>query len=258
MDLVHLQLIAGILMCAVGLGFMTWWRVKTQLRYRWFFIGGALWMIAVMGKIPFQLTVAPSVYSLLGETFPRALEIFFIGLYVGLISSLFEIGLTLLAALIWKSLSTNRRRGIGIGIGAGAIEALTLGSIVILAVAVYLAGVPGTEVVSESLEAPYERTPLYWLLPPTERFLTIPVHTAARALVLLGVGTRRYGLVAGGFLIFLCLDGVVGGAHASGLVGQLSMWWILLIPLFFAIVSAFILKSLFIGWPENAETLKSQ
>ncbi len=251
MDFIYLQLIAGILMCGVGIGFIAWWRMKTQVRYRWFLIGGALWVIAVAGKVPFQYAVAPSVYPLLAETFPRALELFFAGLYVGLISSLFEIGLTLLAVLIWKSWGANPRRGIGIALGAGAIEALILGLGVVLGVTVYLAGVPDTEVVREALEGPYEQTPLFWLLPPTERFLTVPVHTAARALVLLGVVTRRKSLVAGGFLLFMGLDGLVGGAHVAGLVEQVSTWWILVIPLVFAVASAFILKSLFGSWPDS-------
>ena len=64
-------------------------------------------------------------------------------------------------------------------------------------------------------------------------------------------------MVFGGFLIFTLLDGIAGASHVSGKIGHISMWWIELAILPFALISIPILKWIHVGWSneENDRTI---
>ncbi|RLB61389.1 MAG: YhfC family intramembrane metalloprotease [Deltaproteobacteria bacterium] len=223
-------------MIAVGVIAIILWRTKTSVAYRWFWVGAGLWTVAVVLKVPFSILVGKSVMALLTDNASSTVRVLWAGLYFGLQSALFEMGLTILAALVWRRLGSDSTRAIAIGLGSGAFEAILLGLIAVVGIAVYLAGVPGTEKVAEAIDAQAAMTPLFWLLPPTERLLTLVTHASSRALVLLGVAKGRYQLVLTGFLLFMALDGSVV-ACLKALGSPISMWWLEIAPLVFALIS---------------------
>jgi uncharacterized membrane protein YhfC len=94
-------------------------------------------------------------------------------------------------------------------------------------------------------------TPLYWLAGPVERIIAILCHASTRALILLGVCKKRYIFVLWGFLLFTLLDGVAGGVHVAGLMGKISVWWIELAIVPFAVVSVLVLIWCYRRWPEE-------
>jgi hypothetical protein len=174
------------------------------------------------------------------------------GLFVGVQSSLFEMGLTLLAVLIRRQLGRDAGRAITIGVGAGAFEAFLLGiGAVATAVVLMLSQGPGIDKTVGQLGTIVASTPLYWLAGPVERITAILCHASTRALILLGVCKKRYMLVFWGFLLFTFLDGVAGGVHVAGLMGKISVWWIELAILPFAMVSIPVLVWCYRGWPEG-------
>jgi hypothetical protein len=162
-------------------------------------------------------------------------------------------GITLLAALIWRQLGRDAGRAIAVGVGAGAFEAFLLG-IGPVATAVALMFVKGPEMdrVREQLETIAATTPIYWLAAPVERIVAILCHASTRALIILGVVHKKYLFVFGGFLLFTLLDGIVGALHVAGMVGTISLWWIELAILPFGIVSVPILVWCYRRWPEQA------
>jgi len=170
------------------------------------------------------------------------------GAFVGIQSSLFEIGLTIVAGRIWRQLGQDANRAIGIGIGAGAFEAALLGVGSLVAEVMAMAGVPGTEGVRGQIDKLAAVTPLFWLVGPVERAIALVCHTSSRALVLLGTTYRNPGMVIGGFLLFALLDAVAGVAIVSGKMGKVSMWWIELAVLPCAIVSIPILRWCYRRW----------
>jgi len=170
------------------------------------------------------------------------------GLFLGVQSSLFEIGLTLLAVLIWRQFGRDADRAIGIGVGAGAFESFLLGISSLAAILTCLAGLPGSEALREGIDKVAASTPFFWLVAPVERVISILCHASSRALVLLGVVKRKRLLVLWGFLLFALLDGIAGGAHVSGMLGKVSMWWIELAILPVALVSIPILKWCRVEW----------
>ena len=179
---------------------------------------------------------------------PHPLYVALSALFIGVQSSVFEMGITLLAALIWRQLGRDASRAITIGIGAGSFEAFLFG-IGPVATAVFLMVSSGPEAQKVSAEAGKiaATTPLYWLASPVERIIVILCHASTRALVLLGVCKRKYTLVVWGFLLFTLLDGL----YFAGLMGRISTWWIELAILPFAIVSVPILVWCYRRWPEQ-------
>ncbi len=253
MDNVTISLIPTVGMMIVASAAVIYWRRVSRLQLRWFWLGAGLWTVGVALKVVCALLTNKAVIGFMKETLSYPLQILGGGLFVGIQSSLFEIGLTLVAVLIWRQLGRDANRAIGIGIGAGAFEALLLGIASFVAILACLSGLPGTEEVREGIDTVAAATPLFWLLAPIERTIAILCHASSRALVLLGVTKQRPMLVFGGFLIFTVLDGVAGAAHVSGQIGKISMWWIELAILPFALISIPLLRWCYASWAEGSD-----
>lgn len=253
MDNVTISLIPAVGMMIVASAAVVYWRRVSKLQLRWFWLGAGLWTVAVALKVVCALLTNKAAIGFMKDNLSYPLQILGGGLFVGIQSSLFEIGLTLVAVLIWRQLGRDANRAIGIGIGAGAFEAFLLGIASFVAILACLSGLPGTEEVREGIDTVAAATPLFWLLAPIERMFAILCHASSRALVLLGVTKRRPMLVFWGFLIFTMLDGVAGAAHVSGHIGKISMWWIELAILPFALISIPILRWCYASWARGWE-----
>jgi len=239
----------GMMIVAVA-AVLLWWRIAL-VPVRWYWVGAGLWAVAVALKIICALLSNTLVLNAL-KGLPHGAYVVVGGLYVGVQSSVFEIGLTLLAVLIWQQLGRDAGRAITIGVGAGAFEAFLLGiAPVATALALLLALIPDADKISAELERVAAVTPLYWLAGPVERTIAILCHASTRALVLLGVSKKKYTLVLWGFVLFTLLDGIAGGVHVAGLMGKISVWWIELAILPFAVVSVPILIWCYRRWPEE-------
>ena len=251
MENVTISLVPAVGMMIVASIAVIYWRRVSGLRYRWFWTGAALWTVAVALKAACALLTNASVIGFMKENLSYPILVFGGALYLGVQSSLFEIGLTMLAVLIWRQFGLEAGRAIGIGIGAGAFEAILLGISSLVAILISLAGLPGAEEVREGIEATAAATPLFWLIAPVERIMAVLCHASSRALVLLGVAHRRFSMVFWGFLIFTLLDSVAGAAHVSGKIGTISMWWVELAILPFALVSIPVLRWCYVTWRER-------
>jgi len=226
-----------------------WWRIA-RAQAKWYWIGAGLWAVAVAMKIICAVLSTKVVLGTL-KGLPHPLYVALGGLVAGVQSSVFEMGITLLAVLIWRQLGRDASRAITIGVGAGAFEAFLLGfAPIAAAVFLMLNSGPEAQKASAELGKIAAATPLYWLAGPVERIIAILCHASTRALVLLGVCKKKYTLVLWGFLLFTLLDGLAGGVHIAGLIGKISMWWIELAVLPFAIASVPILVWCYRRWPE--------
>lgn len=237
MDSVNLSFISAFGMIIVALIPVIYWRRAVKLQYRWFWLGAALWTVAVALKVVSSLILNSPVIGFFNTHLPEMFSGAAGGLFIGIQSSFFEIGFTLAAVLIWKKLGSDSDRAIGIGIGAGSFEALLLGLGVLTGIIAYLSGVPGTEEIRSSFDSAADLSPLFFFIGPAERIMAILCHIASRVLVILGVTKKNGLMVFVGFLLFTLLDGIAGAAHIYGLVGNISMWWIELALLPYALAS---------------------
>ena len=235
-------------MMFVAIASVVYWRRRTSLPYRWFWLGAGLWAVAVAIKVAIAILTNPTVFAYLGGILSYPTFVAIGGLYGGLQSSLCEIGLTWLAVLIWRNLGRDADRAIGIGLGAGAFEAFALGLAAALAVSTTLAGVEKTEAVRQQIDGVAAVNPLFWLIGTAERIIAILCHASSRALVILGAVHHLPWMIFWGFFIFTAIDGIATAVHISGRLGTFSMWWIELALLPAAIVSIPILHWCYRHW----------
>ena len=220
-----------------------YWRRASGLQFRWFWAGASLWAVAVVLKALFSMLLDGIILACIGtHVQSRVSFVLAGGLYLGFRSSLFEMGLTFLAVLLWRQLGRDANRAIGIGMGAGAFEALVLGIGSFAGIMALLDRLPGTEPFREAIETAATVTPVFWLASPVERALALVTHASSRTLVLLGVTRRKPMMIFWGFLIFALLDSVGGAALATGKMGKISTWWTDLAILPFALISIAILR----------------
>lgn len=125
---------------------------------------------------------------------------------------MFEIGITLAAALIWRQVAKSSARGVVVGVGAGGFEAVLLGLLpVIGALAAYAIGGQAYDRFQAGVNAVALTTPALWLVGPVERVIAILCHTSSRALVLLGVARGRwFWPFAAGFFVMTAIDAAAG------------------------------------------------
>jgi hypothetical protein len=235
-------LIPGLGMMLVGVIAVLYWHRRSGAQARWFWVGAGLWTISVALKLGCAILTNASVIGPLKRVLPFPTYVACGGLYVGIQSSVFEIGFTILAGLIWKQLGKDSSRAIAVGVGAGAFEAFLLGLAGLLGMAAIIMGAPGTEGAVKAISAQQAVTPLFWFVGPAERVTAVLVHASTRALVLLGLTYRKPMMVFWGFWIFALLDSVAGAAQLSERLGTFSLWWIELAILPFALISIPVLR----------------
>jgi hypothetical protein len=213
-------------------------------------------MVAVQLKFAIAVPANPLVYGWLREHLPRSAFLPTAGLYGGLLSSLTEIGLTLL----WRRLGDSADRAIGIGLGAGAFEAFWFGAIDAGVVLAALVGYTQLETVRERIDATAAATPVFWLVAPIERVIAVLCHASSRALVLLGTVHRRPWMIFWGFAIFTLLDGIATAAIIHGKLDTGFIWWVELAFVPLALVSIPILRWCWVrfGRQGTAQLLKPE
>ena len=120
-------LVIGLGVLLLSLASVLIWRSVSRVGLKWFGVGALLWVVAVPPKLGLFWLASPRVIGHLKEGLPYPYFIAAAGLYVGAVSSAFEMGVTWTAARLWPRLGRDAGRAIAIGLGAGAFEALLLG-----------------------------------------------------------------------------------------------------------------------------------
>jgi len=249
-------LLSGPLMVLLALLSVVAWRRLSGTRWKWFCFGAAVWAVAVALKIGWSMALHEPVLRALKGLSPTAYLILG-GLYIGVVSAAFEMGITLAAARRWPEMTVEPGRGVAVAVGAGAFEALLIGLSVFAAVLIALVGGDKTAGGRETLVASAAITPLSSLVGPAERVIAILCHVSSRALILMGAAKKRTALIVLGFVLFAGLDGVAGGFHISGRLGRMSLWWVELALLPFAVISIPIIVWCVRSWPKGVGTEQS-
>ncbi len=250
-------LVSGILMIVVGMASVVAVRLRWAVPMRWFFAGAAVWVVGVALKSAWALGPHESVLAFLQHSVPRPGYLIAGSIYEGVLTGVFEIGITLAAALIWRGLSRTAARAIAVGVGAGAIEAMLLGAGATAAALALMLNIPEMEDIREGL-ATIGPTSALWLIGPVERVIAIICHTGSRVLVLLAIARSRWLLFWYGFLILTGIDTIAGYVHLGGFVGSVNLWWVELALLPFALLSLGALRWCVRTWPQPEEAATSE
>ncbi|OGC42415.1 hypothetical protein A2Y85_02495 [candidate division WOR-3 bacterium RBG_13_43_14] len=244
-------LISGLLVIFISIGFIVWTKRKYNYSMRWIWVGGGIWVTGVALKFGFAIAANEPVLAWLQQILEHPWYLAIGSVYIGALTGVFEIGITLLLALLVKKMSDDPAKAIGIGIGAGAIEALLIGLSQIGNLVYLMTGGQGMAEIMSSLTQTVSLNPLFFLLAPVERVIAIICHTGSRVLTLYAVAHKNYLYFVVGFLIMTGIDAVAGFVHLAGLMSQISTWWIELSILPFALVSIPLIKWCIKRWPQT-------
>jgi len=232
------SLVIGKLMALVGVLAVWGWRSRSRVPWQCFLIGGAIWSVGVALKFGWGLPLNAPIFEAMGESLPGHIAFVASAVYVGLLTGVFEIGVTVAAARRWPRLSQDAGRGVAIGIGAGAAEAIALGVVLSLS-AVFSPGAATAGPLSLSL------------LPVAERILALLCHASSRTMVLFAVATHRWRWAWGGFLVLTGVDTVAGAFLLSKESATPSPWLVELALVPFGLVSILLLVVLVKRWPDG-------
>lgn len=248
-------LLSGPLMLLIAAAALFYWLRRYHPGWRYFAAGAAVWTVGV--GLKFLWAVLLNSPTLMGLEHALSHRAYVAGgsLYIGLLTGVFEIGVTLAAALIWRKLTVTGGRAGAVGVGAGAFEAALLGlaafanPLVLLVIAN-----PAVDAMKLSYAELMINTPLIWLCGPAERTLAIACHLGSRVMVCYCVAARRWRFFWYAFLLMTGLDTIAGYVHLSGRINTTNMWWVEAALLPFAIIGLCATSWCIGRWPapENA------
>jgi len=221
---VSLFFISGSGMLLVALAYVAAVRRMFNERWIWLPVGAGLWAAGLVFKFGVVMVFNERMEELLAAVLPGTIRGAAIALLLGIESSLAELGVVLIAALIWRGMGHSVGRAATIGVGAGAFEALLLAGASLLAGAALALGLLDPALMSSG-SAAASATRFLWLLGSVERLIAVMCHVGSRTLVIIGIVQRRMSMVAAGFMIFAGLDSVAAWLHVVGRAGTRSLWW---------------------------------
>ena len=194
--------------------------LRTQLR--WFVAGAAIWL---PGAIVLKGLAATFTFGLLHRVEPQVgagAYVALLTLHSGVLTAVFEPGVTLLAGLWFRSLTLEPKRMIAVGVGAGAAEALFLAGLGLLELFGRTLGPHAASGAwSQELDASSQSF-AYVLVPVIERLLAAAAHTGARVLVLTSIAERRASL----FAAACALMGTMDAWAAFGKAEHVALAWV--------------------------------
>src|SRR5262249_20975547 len=120
-------LITGIGMMAVAIVTVVAWRARTHASWRFVGLGAAAWAVGVALKVawavPTNRLILSAVKQAVGPMVGSAVG----WLYIGLLTGIFECGITWLFVRATRLRQAGRNDAIAFGIAFGAVEALVVG-----------------------------------------------------------------------------------------------------------------------------------
>lgn len=181
------DVVSGLGMIAVGAAAVGWWRRRGVARL-WFAIGAGTWTASVALKLGWAIVshgvVERALVGLLGPT-AGAMAFW---LYIGLITGLFECGLTWLVAARTQVARAGWDQSVGFGVGFGAVEAVLLG---IALIAWALVSPDASAAPASDAPAAMASHAVAAVLPVVERAAALVVHVYTCALVIDAVRRHR-------------------------------------------------------------------
>ncbi len=242
-------LVSGILVLLISIGIIIYTKKKYQYAMRWIWVGGGVWFTGVALKFGFAALANDPVLFWLQDMLKYSWYLVIGSFYIGALTGVFEIGITLVFALLIKKMSQDPANAIGVGIGAGTIEAVLIGMSQLANLVYFVTGGPGSAEIMSTLTHTAGLNPLFFLLAPVERVIAILCHTSSRVLTLYAIVQKNYWYFIIGFFIMTGIDAVAGFAHLSGFLSRISTWWIELSILPFAIISMPLIVWCIKHWP---------
>lgn len=192
--LILTHLLNGLLMVLIPIGLGVYLARRFRFGWRLWWIGAATFIISQVGHIPFNVLLGILFQRGFLPAPPEDYQLIFNALVLGLSAGLWEEIARYLSYRFWAKDARTWSQGLMLGAGHGGIEALLLGSLVLITFGIMLAAqrmdfsiiLPPSQ-----LNLFRDQVDLYWsmrwfdpLLGALERLFAITFHLAASVLVL--------------------------------------------------------------------------
>jgi uncharacterized membrane protein YhfC len=241
-----IHLINAILMMAVPIALAILLVRKWKLSWRFWFVGGATFVLSQVGHIPFNtlMTMLLNNTSLAALSAQKAMyfNAIFLGLSAGLFEELFRWGMF----RWWLKDARSWRKAVIAGAGHGGVEAIILGGLALLAFFQFTAmrNVDlSTLYTGQTLVTAQAQVSAYWtaswydsLLGAVERLFTIVVQISFSVIVLQAFIRRKWGWVVLAILYHTLVD-----ASALIVMKLTNAYWTECLVAVFALVSLVII-----------------
>jgi uncharacterized membrane protein YhfC len=241
-------LVSGCLVVLMTVAITVWSRKHMRISWKWLFVGAGAWFAGVVLKFVTAYFANAPVLEIIKSSLGNSGYLTLGSAYIGLLTGVFEIGMTLIFALLIRNVLEKPEYALGVGLGAGLVESLLIGFSTIGSLLAVVTGSPSGDAIIGAVAQAAVLTPILWLVSSIERMIAILCHASSRFLVIFALAHRKQRYFWAGFLILTVIDAIAGYYHISGLVNKISTWWVELLLLPFAIVSVPIIKWCFCNW----------
>ena len=241
MRLNPLFMASGLGMITVGVFFIVYWKKRTKVGYLPFLLGALVWMVSVGLKFAWAIPINKRLLNLLVSALGPSSGNLMFWIYVGLLTGIFECGITYLFVRYSKVRKYEYNQAISFGVGFGSVEAILLG--VVSLYSVTLALLRPDLLPPEVLSAMRSQNLLVIPAPIVERFFTVLIHIFSSILIFCSIKNKIFSLFWLSFVYKTVIDAIAAWAQLSFNVNVLShLWTVELIVVIYGIIGFYGIK----------------
>ncbi len=197
----------------VGLLYIVIWKVKKDVKIKYFLMGGLIWLASMIPKIIMDFTVTSTLSSWVGTTFGLVGFFVIMGVYFGIRTGLLECSFPYLVFSRGKLRKMSPNEVMAFGIGFGAFEAILLAIPSILQIAAFIVNPSIIEMLppaSRQLVEVQLNMPT-WIVPAPiiERAFVVLAHLFATLLIFASVKRGELKFFFGALAYKSVLDGAI-------------------------------------------------
>jgi uncharacterized membrane protein YhfC len=194
-----------------------------------------VWIVSVALKFAWAMPINKRLLNLLLSVLGNTLGNLIFWIYVGLLTGIFECGITYLFVRYSKMRKYDYNQAVSFGIGFGSVEAILLG--VVSLYSVIVAMLRPNLLPPEVLSAMRPQNLLVIPAPIIERFFTILIHIFSSILIFYSIKNKIYSFFWLSFAYKTIIDAIAAWANLSFNINILSHLWIIeLIVIIYGII----------------------
>lgn len=251
-------LIRAVIMLVIAVLAVGVCRVVSKAGFGWFLAGAGVLVAAFFAQQLVANAFHPKVLGALQSGLPGWGLVTLGTLYLAATAALCGVGVVYLAARTWPALARTAMRALAIGVGGASLKTIYLGLPMLLQYRYLTSDQQGAASTAVQILLVWSPTKLIALTGVVEPLMDVFCYTAACALALLSVAWWRGRLFWGGVLLMMGINLLGGYLAMTQLAGRISLWWMELFVLPFALISLAILRWCLARWPAVPTEITTQ
>lgn len=228
-----LYLLSGAGMMVVALATVAGWKARSKIPWVFSLWGALAWIVGVTLKAVAAILTKPIITGI-RDVLPRYFSEPLLWIYVGLLTGIFECGVTLGFAFIRKIRTARWKEAVGFGLGFGAIEAFWLGlNVFVLVLLIILVPDKLPPKLFQLVISKEKYSFLVIPAPVIERITAILIHAFSGLLIIYAVQFKAWRWFWVSFFYKSTVDAIAGFIHLTYGVENLTTLGIWVVQLSF-------------------------